>query len=118
MITFPVMSNGDPLHVSASRYSFIKVMLVEFCFFHSSTTSSHMMEMPAPVLIRIGMLLCLSISSLIHALFLVMRIFALCLCLSTCWAVLHKHTLTVLVSILIVCVFYVGNGYPIVPVQV
>ena len=118
MITLPVMTSGDPSQVSASRCSFIKVMLIEFCFFHSSTTSSLIMEIPAPVSMRMGMLLCLSISSQIHTLFLVMQIFAVCLCLATCWAVLHEHTLTVLMAILIVWVFCVGDGYPIVPVWV
>ena len=116
MITFPVMSNVDPSHVSASRRSCTNAMLDGFSLFHSSTMSSRMMEIPAPVSIRIGMLLCLSISSLIHALFLVMLIFALCLWVSVSWTVLHEHTFIVLVSIL--NLVQVGNGYPVVPVQV
>ena len=51
------------------------------------------MEIPAPVSIRMGMLLYGSISSQSHALFLVILIFAACLRLAACRAVLHEHTI-------------------------
>ena len=93
MITLPEMTNGDPSQVSACSCSFIKVRMFKFSFFHSSTMSCLIMEIPAPVSIRMGMLLCGSISSRSHALFLVILIFAACLCLAACWAVLHEHTI-------------------------
>ena len=90
MVTFPVISSGDPSHVSAAMLSFFRDILSAWCLTHSSTMSCLSRFSPAPVSISMGVS-CLSIPSLIQALFLVSLMFAWCLEGIVGIVVLHEH---------------------------
>ena len=77
MVTFPVISSGDPSHVSAAIPPFFMDILSAWCLSQNSTMSFLTRLSPAPVSKSIGVS-CLSIPSLIQALFLFSLIFASC----------------------------------------
>ena len=92
MVTFPVISSGDPSHVSAAMPPFFTDILSAWCLSQNSTMSCLIRLSPAPVSISIGVS-CLSIPSLIQALFLFSLIFASFRGGIIGMVVLHEHIL-------------------------